>query len=179
MGKTYWMLATTHENYEISRARDFSVQGVEQGQRRKAVRMATDDRLLFYVSDRRAFAASATLTSDHFEDHEKIWRHHSAAEDFPHRVKLEPAVVVDESSWLDAAQIGPRMEYVRKWPPEWWHLAFVGGLHILPQRDFSLLEEELRRAAGGGRKRRRRRRRGRSQAEDSGQHDQLAPAPAD
>ncbi len=165
MGKTYWMLSTTRENFEITRDLGFTVQGVESRQRRKAVRMAPDDRLMFYIPDRRAFAGSATITSKHFEDHDPIWRHHREDEDFPHRVEIRADVVLPEEKWLEAMQIGPRMEYVRKWPPEMWHLAFLGALHILPQRDFSMLEDELRRADSGdrrGRRRRQRRGRGRS-----------------
>jgi hypothetical protein len=35
------------------------------------------------------------------------------------------------------------MEYVRRWPPEYWPLAFQGNLHILPKSDFELLEQEM------------------------------------
>lgn len=147
MGKTYWLVSSTRENFQTTRDLGFSVQGVDTQQRRKAVRMAADDRMIFYISDRQAFAASTTLTSGHFEDHERIWNHHNESEDFPHRVKMRADVVVDEERWVDAMQIGPRLEYVRKWPPEMWPLALVGALHIIPQKDFTMLEEELKRAA--------------------------------
>jgi hypothetical protein len=65
-------------------------------------------------------------------------------------------VVVQEESWVDAMQIGPRLEYVRKWPPEMWPLALVGTLHIIPQRDFTMLEEELKRASLANKQTRRR-----------------------
>ena len=146
MGKTYWLLSSTEENFQATRDLGFSVQGVDTRQRRKAVRMAEEDRMIFYISDRRAFAASTTLTSNHFEDHERIWKSHREAEDFPHRVKMRADVVVEEERWVDALQIGPRLEYVRKWPPEMWPLALVGTLHIIPQRDFMMVEGELKRA---------------------------------
>ena len=100
MGKTYWLLSSTRENFQTTRDLGFSVQGVDTRQRRKAVRMAVDDRMIFYISDRQAFAASTTLTSGHFEDHERIWNHHSESEDFPHRVKMRADVVVEEEKWL-------------------------------------------------------------------------------
>lgn len=146
MGKTYWLLSSTEENFRATSEREFSIQGVDTRQRRKAVRMAEEDRMIFYISDRHAFAASTTLTSDHFEDHDPIWKTHREEEDFPHRVKMRADVVVEEDKWVDAMQVGPRLEYVRKWPPEMWHLALVGTLHIIPQRDFTMLEEELKRA---------------------------------
>jgi hypothetical protein len=146
MGKTYWMLVTDQRNYEVTRQRGFTIQGVDSRSRRKAVRMAADDRLVYYLADRRAFAALATVTSGHFESHEQIWRNHREREDFPHRVNIRPDMVLDEDSMLDAYQIGPTLEYVKKWAPEDWPLAFVGMLHIIPQRDFTLLEDEMRRA---------------------------------
>ena len=172
MGKTYWLLSSTRENFRATRDLDFSLQGVDTRQRRKAVRMSADDRMIFYISDRQAFAASTTLTSGHFEDHERIWKHHRESEDFPHRVKMRADVVVEEGKWVDAMQIGPRLEYVRKWPPEMWPLALLGTLHIIPQRDFSMLEEELKKAAADGHSRRsgrgRRGRRGRRNRGGSG-----------
>ncbi len=145
MGKTYWMLVSDQTNYEITRRRGFTVQGVDSRNRRKAVRIAVDDRLMFYLADRRAFAAAATITSGHFESHERIWSHPREREFFPHRVNMRPDMVLDEDIWLDALQIGPSLEYVKKWAPEDWPLAFAGMLHILPQRDFTYLEEEMRR----------------------------------
>ncbi len=145
MGKTYWMLVTDQRNYEVTRQRGFAVQGVDSRNRRKAIRMASDDRLIYYLADRRAFAATSTVTSGHFESHERIWQHHRSREDFPHRVNARPDLVLDEDLWLDARQIGPTLEYVKKWAPEDWPLAFIGMLHIIPQRDFTYLEDEMRR----------------------------------
>lgn len=171
MGKTYWMLVTTGDNFEITRRRGFDLQGVESSQRRKALRLNSEDRILFYLSDKRTFAATATVTSGQFEDHEPIWNHHRQSEDFPHRVRIKPDAVLSPDQFLDAYQIGPRLEYVRKWPPESWELAFIGGLHIIPQKDFALLEDEMRRVLSsqqslrGPRKRRNRRGRRRSQSD--------------
>ena len=148
MGKTFWMLVTTQENLDITRERGFNMQGVDSKNRKKAVRMGPEDRVLYYVSDKKGFAATATVISDSFEDDERIWKHHRDEETFPHRVELNPDVVLEESSYVDAFQIGPTMEYVKKWPPHLWPHAFYGMLHIIPQRDFNFLEAELRRVKG-------------------------------
>ena len=148
MGKTYWMLVTTQENLEITRARGFDLQGVDTRNRRKAVQMGPEDRLLYYVSDKKGFAATATVTSESFEDHEPVWKHHREHETFPHRVEIAPDVVLDEQDYVDGYQVGPTLEYVRKWPPDRWPLAFFGMLHIIPQRDFNFIENELKRIEG-------------------------------
>lgn len=148
MGKTYWMLVTTQENLDITRARGFSMQGVDTKNRRKAVRMGPEDRVLYYVSDKKGFAATATVTSDSFEDHEPIWKHHREQETFPHRVEIEADVVVEQTDYVDGYQVGPTLEYVKKWSPDRWPQAFFGMLHIIPQRDFNFVEAELRRITG-------------------------------
>lgn len=142
------MLVTTQENLDITRDRGFSIQGVDTKNRRKAVRMGPEDRILFYVSDKKGFAATATVTSESFEDEEPIWKHHRESESFPHRVEIEADVVLDPGALVDAYQVGPTMEYVKKWPPDRWPLAFFGMLHIIPQRDFNFVENELRRIDG-------------------------------
>lgn len=184
MSKTYWLIRTTDENFEITREHGFSVQGIDSRQRRKAVRMGPDDRIVYYVSDLRRFAATATVTSEHFEEHTRLWKHHQEKEDFPHRVRIRPDVVLGKERYLDGLQIGPRLEYVKKWAPEQWHLALVGTLHIIPQRDFSFLESEMRRLDShksrrrGGRRRGRRGRAARVAAAGSGENPQKAePAP--
>ena len=163
MGKTYWMLVTNEKNFNISRREGFNTQGIESSQRRKASRLSPDDRLIYYLTDRRVFAATATVKSEPFEDDEPIWEHHREDETFPHRVEIKSDVVLAENQFVDAREVGPGLEYVRKWPPEDWPLAFIGPLHILPQRDFTFLEEEMRRARArrkSSRKRRGRRGRG-------------------
>lgn len=145
MGKTFWMLVTTQENLDITRSRGFSIQGVDTKNRKKAVRMQPEDRVLYYVSDKKGFAATATITSDSFEDEERIWKHHREKEVFPHRVELNADVVLDEPDYIDGYQLGPTLEYVKKWPPHLWAYAFYGMLHIIPQRDFNLIEAELKR----------------------------------
>jgi hypothetical protein len=148
MGKTFWMLVTTQENLDITRSRGFFLPGVETQNRKKAVRMGPEDRVLYYVSDKKGFAATATVTSDSFEDEERIWKHHREKEVFPHRVELSADVVLDETDYIDGYQVGPTLEYVKKWPPHLWPHAFYGMLHIIPQRDFIFVEAELRRAGG-------------------------------
>jgi hypothetical protein len=148
MGKTYWILVTTQENLDITRARGFSMQGVDTKNRKKAVRMGPEDRVLYYISDKKGFAATATVTSDSFEDEERIWKHHREKEVFPHRVEIDADVVLDQSEYVDGYQVGPTLEYVKKWPPHLWPHAFYGMLHIIPQRDFNFVEAELRRAGG-------------------------------
>ena len=142
----YWMLSLTSAAFIATRDRNFSVQGFTRRQKRKTDRMEPGDRLLFYVKDWRGFPLTATLNSQTFEDSSHIWPSNRPEETYPYRVRIRAAVGLPDGQYLDALQIAPRMEYLRRWPPERWPLAFEEELHLLPRRDFEFIEGEMRRA---------------------------------
>jgi hypothetical protein len=154
MTKTYWMIVVDQENLDITRGAGFKVLGVDSRNRRKSVRITPEDRLLYYVEDKKGFAATATVTSEYFEESTRIWKDHRKEELFSNRVKIKSDVVLEPEDYIDAREIAPTLEYVKKWSAERWPLAFLGMLHIVPQRDFNLLEEEIRKAGEAAKKRR-------------------------
>ena len=139
------MIVIDKNNFNITQEKGFSIQGIDFRNRRKAVRMTENDRVLYYIKELRSFSATATVTSECFEDNSKIWENYNSDEKFPFRVNIEPNVVLNVEKSLDALQIAPTMEYIKKWPPEWWYMAFYGMLHILSQRDFNFIESEMNR----------------------------------
>jgi hypothetical protein len=141
----YWMVVSSPENFRKTRDHGFSAQGIKARHRRRVEVMRAGDRLLYYITGRMAFAGTATLTSPMYEEHSMIWRSVRFEEDYPWRVRLRPDVVLDEPDWVPAKDLAYRLDYVRKWPPEHWTLAFQGHLHQLAQKDFKLIEDELRR----------------------------------
>ena len=86
-----------------------------------------------------------SVTSEYFEDRTPIWNIGTRGENYPFRVKIKPEIVLREVDYIDALILAPRMEYVKRWQPEDWPLAFFDTLHLIPQRDFSLIEGEMRR----------------------------------
>ena len=142
------MTVSSLENFRITRDNGFNVQGFETRQRKKVQRMEPGDRLLYYLNGVCKFAAAATVAETYFEEHSQVWVSEHGTEDFPYRVKITVDSALEEGQFLDAFQIGPRMEYVRKWPPEDWPLAFIGALHLVPKNDFFFIENEMRRVAG-------------------------------
>src|SRR3990172_2464101 len=96
----YWLLATTPENYAVTRDLGFTVQGLKSKDRKKARRMEPNDRLLYYLQPSRQFVATATITSAFWEDHQLLWRNGSAGEDFPYRVQIRPEIVLGEEQAL-------------------------------------------------------------------------------
>ena len=144
----HWMIVSSPENFRKTREQGFTLQGIKSRHRKRAEAMRPGDRILFYVTGQMAFAATCTLASGMFEDHSHIWRTSRREEDYPWRVRMRPDHLLDDSEWLPAKDLAYRLEYVRKWPPEHWTLAFQGHVHQLPQKDFKLIEDEILRIAG-------------------------------
>ena len=145
MARNYWMVVVSTENFHIIKERDFSVYGFRAKLKKRVERMEVGDRMIFYLSREQRFPATVTVTSTMFEDREPLLNSASGQEDFPCRVRIEPAVVLEEEDYIDARQLGPTLEYVKKWIPERWPLAFVGDLHLVPKKDLFLIEDEMKR----------------------------------
>ena len=146
--RNYWMVAVRPEYYDKCVEQKFTLLGMTRIQRKRAQRMELGDRILFYVTERMVFGAAASVTGTYFEDDTPTWPSPGDDESFAWRVKIKPDVTLDEAHLVDARLIAPRMQYVKKWPPEHWPLAFQGLLHLIPKQDFSLIEDEMRRGTG-------------------------------
>ena len=158
MAKNYWMVVLSPENFEITKERGFKLHGMKSRYRRRAQRMEPDDRVLIYVSEWRKWLATARITSKYFQDRSPVWKSSNGKnEDYPYRVNMRPDIVLKERDFIDAMELAPRLEYIKRWPPEIWPLAFMDSLHLIPQRDYRLVEGEMKRIVNRGRKRRRRR----------------------
>ena len=149
MGTNYWMFVETSENAEITRKMGYTLFGMGPRYKKRAQRMQKRDRVVFYNRATRTWTASATISSECFEDDSLIWMPKSRAIEFKFRIELKPNYILDESQYLDGLQIGPGLEYVKRWSPEHWPLAFWDKLHLIPQRDFKLLEGEMIRIKTG------------------------------
>lgn len=160
MPKNYWMVVISPENFKITRELGFTVQGLKIQQQRKLQRVEPEDRILFYVGTDRYFGGTATVTSRYFEEPAPKWKKEGST-DWKFQVKIKPAIVLEEHEYIDAHQLAPRLDYVRRWAPEDWYMAFAqSSLHLLPKKDFVLVEEEMRKI----------------KAKNSRRHPQSAPA---
>ncbi len=173
MGSNYWMVVQSKENFAVSSKLDFKVHGLRRTHRRRAERMSPNDRVLYYISTLRKWGATATITSSYFEDHSPIWTPIPRGEVYPYRVNTAPNMVLDEEDFIDALELAPRLEYVKRWAPEDWPMAFVDSLHLIPQRDFRLIEGEMRRLISNKRRRRHGHPRGEEDKQQGGSGDGL------
>ncbi|HEX2054390.1 MAG TPA: EVE domain-containing protein [Actinomycetota bacterium] len=144
---SYWIAVSGEANFEKTRKLGFELQGFKSRQRRKAERMASGDKLVWYITKEMAFAGYATITGTYFEDHDPVWEGKKPEEDYPWRVPIKAEIVLDRALWVDVEGIARQMKYVSKWPPEHWRLAFQGNLHEIPEEDFDRIRQALEQAS--------------------------------
>ena len=142
MPHNFWMINCNKQNFDITRGIGFSQQGLKAEYRRKVQRVEPGDRIIYYVSGARVFTATATVTKGYEEVRSTPWIKEGKTS-WPYRIHIKPDVVLDQQQYIDAGLIAYRLEYLRKWPPEDWHMAFQGNLHLLSKGDFFLLETEM------------------------------------
>jgi len=142
----FWIIVGSQGNFDRTRALGFTLQGMKSRHRKKAALMRPGDKVAYYVTGRKVFAATATITSTYVEDHERIWESgdpKKADEDYPFRVRIEPDVVVPDSVAVDAEPIARQMTYVARYPAANWTLAFQGNVHPIGEADFAMIRGAL------------------------------------
>ena len=142
-GGTHWMIVTSPDNYEATRRRRFTVQGIKSRHRRKAERMRPGDRVCWYLTGRQAFAATATIASEHFEGTEPIWVSEKTGDTYPWRFRISRDHALAPDDAVPATALLDRLRFIRKWPREHWRLAFQGNVHELGAEDFALIERAV------------------------------------
>lgn len=152
---SYWIIVGSPDNFQRTASLGFTVQGMKSRHRKKAERMAPGDKLIWYVTGRKAFAGVATITSPYFESHDRIWTSgdpKKVDEDYPFRVEISADIVLPEEDFLSAEGIARQMTYAAKWPAANWTLAFQGNVHVIGEDDYRLLRAalEARVPAGAG-----------------------------
>jgi hypothetical protein len=143
-----WVLTGSPENYEATREHGFSVIGIKERNRARALQMEPGDRIVLYLTKVMSFAAAIRITGELYEDRTKIWPGKPGNPDaYPWRFATEPELVLDEQLWLAAETLAKESEHIRKWPREHWKLAFQGQLRTVGEADAELLEQRLAAAA--------------------------------
>ncbi len=127
--QNYWIIVGSPDNFAKTRELGFTLQGIKSRHRKKAEKMHPGDKIIYYVTGKKAFAGISTITSDYFESHERIWASMDPkkdAEDYPFRVRIESDLILADDQFVDAEPIARQMVYASKWPAANWTLAFPG-----------------------------------------------------
>lgn len=143
-----WVLTGSLDNFRATREREFRLIGAKEKRRRIAEQIAPGDEIVFYVTGVQAFGGMVRVTSEMFEDREKVWPGKPGKVDsYPWRFETEPIVVLDEDRFVPAGDLARDLEHVGKWPAEHWHLAFQGQLRCVSDGDARLLGRRIRESA--------------------------------
>ena len=142
---TYWIVVGSPENFRIAIDRGFDLFGFKSTRRRETGEMRPGDKLVFYLTGIKKFGGIASVASEAFEDHKKIFRSEKKpGEDYPFRVKTKADIVLDESQWLDVPDYVPLLEFTKKGATKSWALFFQGNLHRIAEADYKLIEKDMR-----------------------------------
>jgi hypothetical protein len=143
---TYWIVVGSPDNFVRTAERGFTVQGFKSRHRKKAARMKPGDKIVYYLTGRKAFGGIVTIDSPYFESHERIWEGGDpgkAEEDYPFRVNIVPEIVLPLADAIPAEPIARQMAYVAKWPAANWTLAFQGNLHEIGEDDYRMIRDAI------------------------------------
>lgn len=143
-----WILTASSENHEATRARGFSVIGIKERNRPRALQIEPGDRIILYLTKVMSFAGSIIVTGEMYEERTMLWPGKPGKADaYPWRFATEPEIVLEQDEWVPAEELATKLEHIRKWPAEHWKLAFQGQLRTISEKDTKLLIKRLGKAA--------------------------------
>jgi predicted RNA-binding protein len=145
----YWIVVGSPENFHTAISRGFDLFGFKSTRRRETGTMRPGDKLIFYLTGIKKFGGIATVQSEAYEDHQKIFTSEKKpGEDYPFRVRTKADIILKEDQWLHVPDYVPLLELTKKGAMKSWSLAFQGNLHIISAADYSLIEREMRARKG-------------------------------
>jgi hypothetical protein len=143
-----WILTASPENHEATREHGYSVIGIKERNRPRALQIEPGDRIVLYLTKVMSFAGSILVTGDMYEQRTKIWPGKPGKADaYPWRFATEPEIALEQDEWVPAEELATKLEHVRKWPAEHWKLAFQGQLRVVSKRDTKVLLKRMGAAA--------------------------------
>lgn len=140
-----WILTGSPENFQATKARGFSVIGLKERNRNRALEIEVGDRIVLYLTRVMAFAGSIRVEGELFEDRSKIWPGKPGkADSYPWRFETSPEVILEEPEWVPAVSLVDDLDHIRKWPREHWKLAFQGQIRAVSEHDAEVLSRRMK-----------------------------------
>lgn len=140
---TNWLLVSSADNFETSRARGFDIAGMKSRHRKKAERVQAGDRVIYYLTIVKSVGGLAEATGAFFEDCEPIWESNKPGEVYPYRFPIKLRTARAPGDYLPMEDLVHSLEYPKRWPPQHWTLAFQGNVHVLSDEDYQKIAEAL------------------------------------
>lgn len=140
----YWLISTSPKNFQVSKSREFTVEGFKERNRRQVQRVKPGDKFVYYISGKQKFGAISEATSSYyFNDKTRIWTEED--EIWPCRFNVKPVLVLPDDELLDVKKLVPQLSFItEKQKQIKWGLAFHQSLRVIPEEDFELIESEIK-----------------------------------
>src|SRR3712207_5837927 len=112
-----WILTASPENHAATAERGFSLIGLKERNRNRALEIERGDVIVRYLTRVMRFAGAIRVVGDLFEDRAKVWPGKPGKADaYPWRFPTEPVVALEEDEWVPAEELAAQLEHGRKWP---------------------------------------------------------------
>lgn len=141
----YWLSSTSPERFELDMRNDFALDGYQEEDFERAIRVEAGDRIVYCIKEWWAFGAVCVARSRVFVDWRQIWPDSVR----PLRFERHAEIVLPKSKALPVGIVLPHLSFIPaklKLSRAWGHI-FREGLREIPEADFELIEREMRRAA--------------------------------
>jgi predicted RNA-binding protein len=140
---TCYIVVTSPKNWAKTAERGWTLLGLKSTKPGQAGKFRSGDKVVAYATGIKKLIGALEVTSEMFVDHTPIWASAKMpGEDYPNRVETRPLVTLGESEYLDAFELGRRLEYAKKWGDH-ISLAFQGNIRPIPQADYDLILAEI------------------------------------
>jgi len=143
--KNFWLVSQNTNEFEKYKSMNFLVCGWPQRFRKRVQRMEVGDNMVIYNSITKKFMGTSSVESNYYIKNEPyVESNDTQSNGYNYYIKTKPEVILSNLKAVSAEDIAPRLEYLKKWSPERWPLAFFDSLHLLPQQDYRLLESIIK-----------------------------------
>lgn len=141
---THWLLVSSPENFETSRARGFDIAGMKSRWKKAASEVVPGDTVFFYLTGVKAIGGEAVVTGESYYNDTKIWESTKPGEVYPYRFPITATTILAPDAYLPVSSFIAEYEYALKWPAKNWTLAFQGNVHRLSEADYQLVSQLLK-----------------------------------
>lgn len=140
---THWLLVSSPDNFETSRARGFDIAGMKSRWKKAASEVQPGDTVFFYLTGLKMIGGEAKVAGESFYDETKIWESSKPGEVYPYRFPIDIVYAREKDDYLVVADFIEQYEYAKRWPAKNWTLAFQGNVHRLSEQDYQLISTLL------------------------------------
>jgi hypothetical protein len=144
----HWLSSTGPERFELDMGNDFALDGYQEQDFERAIRVEPGDRIVYYIQGWQAFGAVCVARSRVFVEWRPIWPDKIR----PLRFERRPELVLPKEKALPLGLVLPRLSFALG-KPKLAHTRgplFREGLREIPGEDFELIEQEMKKRAEDG-----------------------------